>query len=95
MTGPDNMNLTPSTPTNDECAAFQAQLPDLIGSGETLRNHPHMLTCDRCPAFVRDLEYIAEAARQLMPAEAEPGDDLWKKIQRAIERDESGLETQP
>jgi hypothetical protein len=75
-------------PLDAECAAFQAQIPDLIGTDE-LRNHPHMLTCDRCPALVRELEYIAEAARQLIPVEIEPRDDLWSKIQSAIQREES------
>jgi hypothetical protein len=89
MTEPNNMTLTPSTPTNDECAQFQSQMPDRIGAGEDLQNHPHMLTCDRCRALVRDLEYIAQAARQLMPVEAEPGEDVWKKIQKALERDEA------
>jgi hypothetical protein len=37
--------------------------------------------------LVRDLEYIAEAARQLIP-EVEPESDLWAKIELAIERGE-------
>jgi hypothetical protein len=70
----------------EECAIFQSQMPERIGAGEDLREHPHMLTCERCRALVQDLEYIAEAARQLMPIEAEPRDELWTQIQLAIER---------
>jgi hypothetical protein len=70
----------------EECVAFQSQIPDLLGAGEDLQNHPHMLTCERCRALLSQLESIAEAARQLMPIEAEPPDELWNHIQMAIER---------
>ncbi len=75
--------------STEECVAFQNQIADLLGSGEELQNHPHMIGCERCRAFVKDLEYIAEAARQLMPIEAEPRDELWNQIQMAIERGEA------
>jgi len=39
-------------------------------------------------ALIRDLEYIAQAARELISAEETPSDDLWKKI-------ESQLPTKP
>jgi len=35
------------------------------------------------------LEYIAEAARQLIRIEEEPRDELWTNIQMAIERGEA------
>jgi len=69
---------------DQECAEFQAQMPARIGAGEDLQAQPHMLTCERCRALVRDLEFIAEAAKQLMPIEEEPREDLWEKIQSAI-----------
>ncbi|HTJ30179.1 MAG TPA: hypothetical protein VL346_06750 [Acidobacteriaceae bacterium] len=69
-----------------ECAEFQELMPERIGAGEGLQAYPHMQTCERCQALVRDLEYIAEAARQLIPIEEEPRDDLWAQIQRAIEQ---------
>jgi hypothetical protein len=75
--------------TEDECAEFQATMPERIGAGEDLQTDPHMLTCERCRSLVRDLEYIAEAARQLMPVEEEPRDELWTSIQLAIERGEA------
>jgi len=75
--------------TDDECAEFQATMPERIGAGEDLQTDPHMLTCERCRSLVRDLEYIAEAARQLMPIEEEPRDELWTNIQLAIERGEA------
>jgi hypothetical protein len=72
-----------------ECAEFQALMPKRIGAGEDLQTYPHMLTCERCRALVRDLEYIAEVARQLIPIEEEPRDELWAQIQLAIERGEA------
>jgi hypothetical protein len=71
---------------NLTCAAFQAQLPELIASGETLGSHPHLESCELCRALLADLETIAEAARQLFPVE-EPPDDLWDHIENAIRTD--------
>jgi hypothetical protein len=70
------------------CAEFQAQLPDLIGSGEKIGEHPHIQTCELCRALLADLETIAEAARQLFPIE-EPPDDLWEQIECAIKNEAS------
>lgn len=71
------------------CAAFQAQLPDLIGSGENVADHPHLKNCELCRALLADLETIAEAARQLFPI-VEPPDELWEHIESAI-KNEQGL----
>jgi hypothetical protein len=65
------------------CAEFQAQLPELIGSGESAANHPHLQSCELCSALLADLETIAEAARQLFPIE-EPPDELWEQIESKI-----------
>jgi hypothetical protein len=70
------------------CAAFQAELPELIGFGENLADYPHFQTCENCRALLADLETIAEAARQLFPIE-EPPDDLWKHIESAIGKEEA------
>ena len=66
----------------DACARFQASMAARIGAGEDLQLDPHLRSCPRCQALVRDLEAIAEAARQLLPAD--PPDKLWDQIQRAI-----------
>lgn len=65
------------------CAAFQAQLPDLIGCGESISDHPHFRSCDRCRALLLELDAIVEAARQLFPVE-EPPDALWEHVETAI-----------
>ena len=66
------------------CAEFQAQLPELIGSGMNVSGHPHIQSCDLCRALLADLETIAEAARQLFPA-VEPREELWQQIESAIQ----------
>jgi len=49
------------------CAEFQAQLPELIGSGEQIAEHPHLRSCELCRALLADLETIAEAAASYSP----------------------------
>jgi predicted anti-sigma-YlaC factor YlaD len=71
---------------NLTCAAFQAQLPELIGSGEDVASHPHLESCELCRALLRDLETIAEAARQLFPI-ADPPETLWEHIESAIKNE--------
>ncbi len=75
-------------PRNMSCEEFQAQLPELIGSGADLSNHPHLQTCDRCRAFVAELEAIAQAARELFPT-VEPPDEVWQQIESALKREET------
>jgi hypothetical protein len=72
---------------NLTCAEFQAQLPELIGSGDQIAEHPHIKSCALCRALLADLETIAEAARQLFPI-VEPPDELWDHIESAIKNEE-------
>lgn len=72
-----------------ECVAFQASMADRIGAGEDLQSDPHLEACERCRALLAELEFIVEFAKQVMPVEQEPRDDLWSQIQMAIERGEA------
>jgi hypothetical protein len=74
-------------PKSMSCAEFQAQLPELIGSGASAAEHPHVKECDLCRELLESLETIAQAARQLFP-EVEPPDELWDQIEAAIKKDE-------
>lgn len=74
-------------PKSMSCKEFQDQLPDLIGSGTYVENHPHLKNCELCQALLRDLETIAEAARQLFPIQ-QPKDGLWDRIESAIKKEE-------
>jgi hypothetical protein len=77
-------------PKTMSCQEFQERLPELIGSGADLENHPHLRSCELCKALLSDLETIAEAARQLFPIQ-QPEDALWDRIKTAIEKEEAGL----
>ena len=68
------------------CHEFQAQLPEMIGSGESLAAHAHLLHCALCRTLLADLETIAEAARLIFPI-VEPPDNLWKQIESAIKNE--------
>ena len=73
------------------CEEFQAHLPELIGSGMDVSEHPHVKECELCRALLADLESIAAAARELFPVEEEPSDRVWEQIQSAIrDKDSDG-----
>jgi len=70
------------------CSEFQAQLPELIGSGQMIADHPHFQSCSLCRALLAELDAIAQAARKLFPVE-EPPDALWEQIESAIVTEET------
>lgn len=78
-----------SSADHSSCAEFQAHLPELIGSGVNVSEHPHIQSCELCRALLAELETIAQAARDLFPA-VEPPEDLWKNIETAIKGEGSG-----
>lgn len=69
------------------CEEFQAHLPELIGSGADVSEHPHVKECELCRELLADLESIAAAARELLPVE-DPPDRVWEQIQSAIQKEE-------
>ena len=73
------------------CQEFQAQLPEMIGSGESLAAHAHLQHCALCRALLADLETIAEAARLIFPI-VEPPDTVWKQIESAIKKEKGVIE---
>lgn len=73
-------------PGNMSCEEFQAQLSELIGSGEDASVHPHVQSCERCRALLSELQTIADAARQLFPS-VEPPDQVWTQIESAIKKE--------
>ena len=72
--------------TNMDCAEFQSRLPELFESGKDLNAEEHLKTCENCAALVRDLEYIAQQAKLLLPLH-DPSPTVWDNIQSAIQRD--------
>jgi hypothetical protein len=77
-----------SNGTTVDCAVFQDQLPSLFESSEDLTNHPHLKTCENCSALVRDLEYIAQQAKLLLPIH-DPSPEVWEKIQDELKKEPS------
>ena len=71
-----------------DCAVFQDRLPSLFESGEDLAAQPHLKTCENCSALVRDLEYIAQQAKLLLPIH-DPSPEVWENIQSALKKESS------
>jgi hypothetical protein len=83
-------SATPMSANPMSCADFQEQLPDLFASGnnglpEDTALYAHLKTCENCTALVRDLQYIADQARQLLQPTHEPSDNVWKRIQEGMD----------
>ncbi|MGH9585819.1 MAG: hypothetical protein ACRD3F_02625 [Acidobacteriaceae bacterium] len=73
------------------CAEFQECLPELFESGKDLTDQEHLKTCENCAALVRDLEYIAQQAKLLLPLH-DPSPAVWDNIQSAIQRDGDNID---
>lgn len=70
---------------SSSCEDFQAQLSDLIGSGQGIALHPHLLTCANCHALLTDLQTIADVAKELLPI-VQPREGLWDRIDLAMRK---------
>ncbi len=86
----DKRSFTKDT-TKMDCAHFQERLPELFESGADLGADEHLRSCSNCAALVRDLEYIAQQAKLLLPLH-DPSPTVWTNIQSAIQRDGVNLE---
>jgi hypothetical protein len=80
-------NANPRSGTIMTCAEFQDKLPELFESGKDLSSEEHLKTCENCAALVRDLEYIAQQAKLLLPLH-DPSPAVWTNIQTAIQQDD-------
>lgn len=69
-----------------DCAAFQDQLPELIGENQDPSAHPHLASCENCSELVRDLMYIAQQAKLLLPLH-DPSPAVWDKIEAGIDKE--------
>ncbi len=68
------------------CKEFQEVLPHIIESGGDPEQESHLRTCDSCAALVRDLKYIAEQAKLLLPM-YDPNPRVWKNIEQSLQRE--------
>jgi hypothetical protein len=76
------------------CADFQEQLPELFEAGANLAQQDHLKTCEQCSALVRDLEYIAQQAKLLLPIH-DPSPAVWENIQTSLSSDKSSGSNSP
>jgi hypothetical protein len=76
----------PSGPTMTNCADFQDRLPELFEAHADLSAEEHLKTCENCTALVRDLEYIAQQAKLLLPIH-DPSPSVWDNIRAAIQNE--------
>jgi len=75
---------------DQECAQFQSLMAERIGASEDLQTYEHMKTCPRCPALLRDLEYMVETIKIAMQEPVvDPADDVWRHIEEKIKRGEA------
>ena len=66
-----------------DCVEFQAKLPSLFGAEADFAQEPHLQSCENCSELVRDLEYIAQQAKLLMPIH-DPSPAVWNNIKTAL-----------
>ena len=76
-------------------AEFERYLPELFASGEggKLSEDPRLakFLADNpdCAALVRDLETIAETAKNLFASDQEPSDEVWSNIANKLKQESS------
>ncbi|MGC2696548.1 MAG: hypothetical protein WA738_12235 [Candidatus Angelobacter sp.] len=68
------------------CQQFQEVLPYIIESGGKAEEEIHLQTCDSCAALVRDLRYIADQAKLLLPMH-DPNPRVWNNIEQSLQRE--------
>lgn len=68
------------------CQQFQEVLPHIIESGGSADEEAHLQSCTACSDLVRDLKYIAEQAKLLLPMR-DPSPRVWNNIEQSLERE--------
>jgi hypothetical protein len=69
-----------------KCEEFQRVLPEIIESGGSREQEAHLSSCEACSELVRDLKYIAEQAKLLLPLR-DPNPRVWTSIQESLSRE--------
>lgn len=92
------MSNQPSNFEGMTTAEFEIRLPELFANGNgRVSDDPNVRSFlehnPTCAALVRDLEYIAQTARELLePAEEDPSDRVWSNIQNKLKIAAAGEE---
>jgi hypothetical protein len=79
------MNDLKAVPENGimSCEEFQDQLPEMFEAGNIVDTGGHLDTCEKCSSLVRDLRYIADQAKLLLPLH-DPSPAVWEKIESKL-----------
>ena len=65
------------------CQQFQQVLPYIIESGGNQEEEEHLRSCPACAELVRDLRYIADQAKLLLPMH-DPNPRVWNNIEQSL-----------
>jgi len=68
------------------CAEFSGRMAEMVAAGVDLFAHPHVRKCRLHRALLKDLEAIADAARNLFP-DVDPSENLWNQIESRMADD--------
>ena len=68
------------------CQQFQEVLPYIIESGGNQEEEEHLRSCAACAELVRDLRYIAEQAKLLLPMH-DPNPRVWNNIEQSLQQE--------
>jgi len=68
------------------CQQFQEVLPYIIESGGNEEQEEHLRSCASCAELVRDLRYIAEQAKLLLPMH-DPNPRVWNNIEQSLHQE--------
>jgi len=68
------------------CHEFQDALPQIIEGGGNAEQEAHLSSCQACSDLVRDLQYIAEQAKLLLPMR-DPNPRVWQGIEQSLQRE--------
>lgn len=68
------------------CEEFQRILPQIIEAGGNPEQEAHLRSCQACSELVRDLKYIAEQAKLLLPMH-DPNPRVWNNIHQSLKRE--------
>lgn len=71
---------------NMNCRQFQETLPYIIENGGNPEEEVHLQSCEACSALVRDLRYIADQAKLLLPMH-DPSPAVWSNIEESLQRE--------
>lgn len=70
-----------------ECIEFQERMPELFEVQADFSKEKHLEQCDNCAELVRDMQYIADQAKLLMPIH-DPSPAVWDNIRLALQTSE-------